>query len=149
MARFAGSSEFMDAYNAVADSGLNIGALTGAGQLSQAKQRANAMEQTANLKKAADQAEAIEAGADARADMYSAQGQAAFNESIAGGIQSAVGSIAGGIGGGGGGGGASIGSSVSPQLAGTYSSGLNVAGMTPSQILTNPNIPTGFFPLGR
>ena len=97
MARFAGGSEFMDAYNAVASSGLNLGALGAAAQASQSKQRSNAMLQQARLKYAGDKAEVIEAGGDARADMYGAQGDSAFMGNIMGGVRAAGGAIAGGI----------------------------------------------------
>ena len=104
MARFAGGSEFMDAFNAVSGSGLNVGALTAAGQASQSRQRSNAMLQQARLKMAEDKAEVIEATADARAGMYGAQADASFNNSIMGGAMSAINTFAGGFGGGGGGG---------------------------------------------
>ena len=133
MARFAGGSEFMDAFNAVSGSGLNVGALTAAGQASQSRQRSNAMLQQARLKMAEDKAEVIEATADARAGMYNQAGNQAFSGAITDGLFSAASGIAGGFASGAFNKGPGIGTGAEFGEVGTAGSDMASFGYTPEQ----------------
>ena len=123
----------MDAFNAVAGSGLNVGALTSAGQLSQARQRANVMNQQLRLKMAEDRAELIEAGADARAGMYNQAGNQAFSGAIFDGVLGAGKAIAGGFASGAFDKGPGIGTGAEFGEVGTAGSDMASFGYTPEQ----------------
>ncbi len=141
--RMAGGSAIQRLF---ADMGSpNYSALSNMGQKAQTEEQRQAMKSNAEVDLAHMAGDAAIEKAEMQADLYGAMGNAAQGEQM-GQMFSKIGGAIGGLNFGGGGGGAG-GGFVAPtttnfggDLAGAYTSGLNIGGMSPTQILQSPNI---------